>query len=480
MVNRVLIRLKTVQLLYSYMLSRSEVKVAAAVETSSPDRRYSFTAYSELLLMMLELSGYKIAGKSQLPAAVTTAISSARFADTKVARYLAANDDVHGIMNQYGSNLGAFDAAIPEVIAKLKALPAYRTLNKVKVKDQTPADEIAFWTAAINAMANMPSLLEALHHSEEFTVRGLEMGVKMLIETLRSYSDTRSLLVNCKKDLQRSMDQAYQLYHWLLWLPVEIARADQERLDANAKKYLPSQEDLHPDRRFADGKIIDIISSNEEMQAYLANNGINWHQLDISLVPHLLDLVLASPVYQEYMDDPGEKSVEKEVALWRKLLNDVILPSDALAEALESYSIFWNDDLSIMSSFAIKTLKALAENPQAHLLPEYKDDEDASFGAQLFDSAVTHREEYRKLIDEFINAKRWDADRVALMDVVILETALAEAIEFPNIPLSVTANEYVEIANWYSTSRSGSFVNGVFASITDKLRKEGRIIKNFN
>ena len=101
-------------------------------------------------------------------------------------------------------------------------------------------------------------------------------------------------------------------------------------------------------------------------------------------------------------------------------------------------------------------------------------------GAKLFDTAVTNRESYRALIDEFINVKRWDTERVALMDVVILMTALAEAIECPNIPLSVTTNEYVEIANWYSTSRSGSFVNGMFAAITDKLRKEGQIIKKFN
>ena len=113
-------------------------------------------------------------------------------------------------------------------------------------------------------------------------------------------------------------------------------------------------------------------------------------------------------------------------------------------------------------------------------MPEFKDEEDAEFGKKLFDSVVTHREEYRTLIDEFINAKRWDSERVALMDVIILQTALAEAIDFPNIPLSVTTNEYVEIANWYSTSRSGSFINGMLAAMTDKLRKEGRIIKKFN
>lgn len=480
MVNRVLIRLKTVQLLYSYMLSRSEFKVETPMETSSPDRRYSYTAYSELLLLLLELSGYKVSANRQVPASVTSATAGARFADTKVARFLAANDDVRAIMAEYGPRMAAFDSAIPEVAAKIKVIPAYRTLSKIKAKDVTPADEIEYWTSAVMAMVKLPSVVEALRSDENFTNRGMEIGAKMLIETLRTYSDTRSLLSNCKKDLQRSMDQAYELYHWLLWLPVEIIRAEQERLDANAAKYLPTEEDLHPDRRFADSKLADILASHEEMQKYIADKGINWHQLDISLVGHLLELVLASSLYKEYMEEPGEKSVEDELTLWRKLLKNVILPSDQLAEALETRSIFWNDDLDVMSSFALKTLKQLADNPQAPLMPEYKDDEDAALGAKLFDSVVSHREEYHSLIDEFVNTKRWDTERVALMDVVIIMTALAETLDCPNIPLSVTANEYVEIANWYSTSRSGSFINGILAAITEKLRKEGRIIKKFN
>ena len=190
--------------------------------------------------------------------------------------------------------------------------------------------------------------------------------------------------------------------------------------------------------------------------------------------------MLESEAYKEYMAAPGEKTLDDEIELWRKLMKQVILPSDELEEALESKSIFWNDDLDVMSSFAMKTLKRLAVNPTEPLLPEFKDDEDAEFGSRLFDTAVKNREEYRALIDEFVNTKKWDTERVALMDVVILEAALAEALEFPNIPLSVTTNEYVEIANRYSTGRSGAFVNGMLAAICEKLRRDGRIIKNFN
>lgn len=479
MVNRVLIRMKVVQLLYSYMLSRSEFKVETPVETSSPDRKYSYVAYSRLLLLMLELSGYKTSGTRTVSASIKSAIADARYAESKVAKFLAANDDVRNIINTQGSSIAAFDPVIPELAVKLKSIPAYRTLSKIKASDVAPSDEIAFWTSAIMAIAKQPAVVDTLRAEEGFTGRGLDMGVKMLIETLRTYSDTRNLLLNCKKDLQRSLNQAYELYHWLLWLPVEIVRAEEARLEANANKYLPTEEDLHPDRRLADSHLAAVIADHPEMQKYVADKGIEWGT-ELSLIPHMLDSILKSEIYKEYISVPGEKTAEEDLEFWRKVFKQIILPGDELAEALENRSIFWNDDLAVMSSFAIKTFKQLSVNAEAPLMPEYKDDEDATFGSRLFDSVVKNREQYRALIDEFINAKRWDTERVALMDVVILETALAEALDFPNIPLSVTVNEYVEIANWYSTSRSGSFVNGMFASITEKLRKEGRILKKFN
>lgn len=479
MVNRVLIRLKVVQLLYSYMLSRSEFKVEVPIETSSPDRRYSYDAYAELLLFLLELSGYKIVANRTTPAQITAAISGARFSDTKMARFLSANDDVRAIIAKYGERMIAFDNAVPDAVAKLKAIPAYRALVKIKPNEVTPSDEIDYWKSAVLALAKLPAVEDALRTNPSFTNRGLDMGVKMLVETLKTYSDTRNLLATCKKDLQRSLDQAYDLYHWLLWLPVEIVRADEARLEANANKYLPSEEDLHPDRRFVESKLVATIAGHEEMQRYIANKGINWGD-DISLIPRLLDMVLQSEYYKEFMMTPGQKSIEDELDLWRKLMKHIILPSEDLAETLEYRSIFWNDDVDIMASFMLKTMRQLADDPAHALLPEFKDEEDAEFGKRLFESAVAHREEYRSLIDEFINVKRWDSERVALMDVVIMMTALAEAIDFPNIPLSVTTNEYVEIANWYSTSRSGSFINGMLAAMTDKLRKEGRIIKKFN
>lgn len=478
MVNRVLIRLKVVQLLYCYLLSKSEIKVEMPVATSSPDRRYAYEAYAELLLLILGMSGVNVTKRFNRTAP-GEALTSARFYNTKFAQTLSENADVRTLIDQYAGRMAGFDGVLPELAAKLRALPAYRTFVKIKAKDTTPSDEIDFWTTGLRMMIKQPELLEVMRADEGYTSRGMEMGAKMLAATLRSYSDSRNLLVTCRKDLKRSLDEAYNLYHWLLWLPVEIVRAEEARLDANANKYLPTEEDLHPDRRFVDSKLVDIIAGHSQMQNYLTDKGINWTD-DIALIPRLAEMVISSEPYREYMEKPGEKTIEEEAELWRILLKQIIFPSEDLAEALENRSIFWNDDLEVMSSFALKTLRRMALNPDEPLQPEFKDEEDAAFGIRLFDSVVAHHDEYRALIDEFINTKKWDAERIALMDTVILETAMAEAIDFPNIPLTVTANEYVEIANWYSTMRSGSFINGMLASIAEKLRNDGRIVKKFN
>lgn len=164
---------------------------------------------------------------------------------------------------------------------------------------------------------------------------------------------------------------------------------------------------------------------------------------------------------------------------WRNVFKNIILPSDELAEALETKSVYWNDDLDIMGTFVLKTIKRIggsAEEP-VELLPKYKDEEDSRFGAELFMDAVNNLEEYRSYIDRFINASQWDPERLAFMDGVIMITAIAELLNYPLIPVPVTLNEYIEIANSYSTPRSGQFINGILYSVINYLRSEGKLTK---
>ena len=170
-------------------------------------------------------------------------------------------------------------------------------------------------------------------------------------------------------------------------------------------------------------------------------------------------------------------SYEEDRELWRKLYKAFIFDNEELDALLEEQSLYWNDDKSIVDTFVLKTIKRFEENAGAdqQLLPEYKDINDMDFARKLFRHAVSKADEYRELMAQ--NSKNWDMSRFAFMDVVIMQVALAEILTFGDIPLSVSLNEDVEIAKYYSTAKSGSFVNGLLDSITQKLRAEGVINK---
>ena len=164
--------------------------------------------------------------------------------------------------------------------------------------------------------------------------------------------------------------------------------------------------------------------------------------------------------------------------LFRSIYKKIIFNNAELDQVLEDQSLYWNDDKEIVDTFVLKTIKRFEEKNGAkqELLPEFKDDEDQDFARRLFRRAILNSDYYRHLISE--NTKNWDLDRVAFMDVIIMQIALAEVLSFPNIPVSVSLNEYVEIAKLYSTPKSGGFINGTLDGIVNQLKKENKLTKN--
>ncbi|MDE5554944.1 MAG: transcription antitermination protein NusB, partial [Muribaculaceae bacterium] len=293
-----------------------------------------------------------------------------------------------------------------------------------------------------------------------------------------SYQDSRMTYVNAGRELKVSLDKAYELYFSLFVLMMEITREQALRIDNAKTKFLATHDDLNPNTRFIDNRFIARLENNEQLKAYLEEHPVSWAD-DPALIKSLLDSILESKIYQDYMDAP-EDDYASDCEFWRNVMRTIILPSDDLAETLETKSIFWNDDLPIMGTFVLKTIKQFAGSPDAEVdfLPQYKDGEDEDFGPDLFRYAVENRETYRSYIDRFINASQWDPERLAFMDIVVMIAAIAELINYPAIPVPVTMNEYIEIANSYSTARSGQFINGILFSIVKYLNEEGIITKN--
>ena len=468
MINRILIRIKVVQMLYSYLLTRKEFKIEVAQENASRDKKYAYTLYLDLFHLILKLSGYSIEKGAPQKVDSTNLLSS-----MKIAKSLITYDEIRSYIVQ---NDKTWDASI---VSRLYSLIINSVAFKDFKKNKSPEiqDEVLFWRSIVNTIfLREPLLVESLRKDSRFTIAGFEQGISMFLNTLSDYNDSRSSLLNAKNALTASLNKGYELYHRLLCLMVEITRMQDGRIDAAKNKYLPTYDDLNPNMKFVENKFIASIQNNPSMQAYLSTNPFTWDE-DTLLIKSLLDKIISSDVYQEYMQST-ESSYVEDCNFWKTIFKAIILPSEELSEALESKSVYWNDDLDIMGTFVLKTIKQFANNGEKTLLlPQYKDEEDKQFGDILFTNAIKDSDIYRQYIDKFVNAGQWDPERLAFMDIVIMIAAITELTHCPSIPIPVTLNEYIEIANCYSTPKSGQFINGILYSIINQLRSEGKLNK---
>lgn len=290
------------------------------------------------------------------------------------------------------------------------------------------------------------------------------------------YQNGGKNLDTAEKELFFSLSKAYDLYNYLLLLMVEVTKQANKRLNAAKNKLVPTKEELFPNTKFVENRFIAQLEVNKQLLEFSNNQKKTWEN-EADFVKTLCDKILESDIYKEYMASETS-SYEEDRELWRKLYKNIIFNNIELDQVLEDQSLYWNDDKEIVDTFVLKTIKRFDEKNGAkqELLPEFKDEEDQDFARRLFRRTILNADYYRHLISE--NTKNWDLDRVAFMDVVIMQIALAEILSFPNIPVSVSLNEYVEIAKLYSTPKSGGFINGTLDGIVNSLKKENKLIKN--
>ena len=278
-----------------------------------------------------------------------------------------------------------------------------------------------------------------------------------------------------EKELFYSLSKAYDLYKYLLTLMIEVTQFADRRIDNRRHKLRPTHEDLNPNTRFIDNAFMAQLMQNVQLEEFRANQKRTWDD-EGDFVKHLFERIEATKTYQEYMAKET-LTYEDDRELWRKLYRSTIAQNEEIDEILEEQSLYWNDDKAIVDTFVLKTIKRFEpENgAEQELMPEYKDDEDKEFARKLLRTAIVNADAYRKLMEN--NAKNWDMERFAFMDILIMQVALAEILSFPSIPVSVSLNEYVEIAKMYSTPKSGGFINGMLDGIVAQLKSENKLNK---
>lgn len=289
------------------------------------------------------------------------------------------------------------------------------------------------------------------------------------------YQSGNKDLVKAEKEFFFSLEKAYELYHYLLQLILAVTQYAHQRIDTARNKYLPTDEERNPNTRFIDNRFVAQLAANKDLNHYINNAGMSWVNQE-AFVKSVYDLLITQDFYQEYMQAP-ETSFEDDKELWRKVFKRLLLTSDDLSEVLEEQSIYWNDDLEIVITFVMKTIKRFdaAKGVDMELLPMYKDETDKVYASTLFRGAIMHGEQYRTMIEEA--TKNWELERLALMDLLILQMALAEILEVEGVPVNVSLNEYIDIAKVYSTQKSGTFVNGILDQVVTTLREQNKLFK---
>ncbi len=296
--------------------------------------------------------------------------------------------------------------------------------------------------------------------------------VKALYAHMKSDADS---LMASEKMLVTSIDKTYDLYFLMLSLVAEMAHYAEQRQEAAKKKQLPTYEDLNPNRKFVDNAVVRLISQGDSVNDYLAKRKLSWAQYP-ELVKTLFTQLEQSDYYKKYMASQ-ESSFREDLALVTEFYTRELEESEMLENVLDEMSILWNDDLGFALTLVIRTLSNMrASHTDVKVLDKFKSIEDLDFARELFAKTAVNFDKYQLDIEKFTN--NWDIERIAFMDNLIMATAIAELVTFPSIPVKVTLDEYIEIAKFYSTQGSSTFINGILDKLVASLTEQGLINKS--
>ena len=300
-----------------------------------------------------------------------------------------------------------------------------------------------------------------------------------VLQVLYAYYSSEEKSINkTEKELFFCIHKSYDLYHYLMSLVIYVADYAEKKIIIKKKKHRPTDEDLHPNTKFITNQVIQQLRSNRQLNTYLDQKKLTWSN-NPELIKEIYLIMIESDLYKNYMGDKNRSFLDDRKFI-EKLFNKIILLTEDLYIVLEEQSIFWNDDIEFVISMITKTIKRFNEltDSDHRLMPLYKDEEDREFTKNLIRHAIINHNELRDLIKA--HSKNWDVERIAFMDILIMQLAITEFLYFPSVPTKVSMNEYIELSKFYSTEKSKNFINGILDKTlkdlknTEKVKKVGR------
>lgn len=471
MINRILIRVKVVQLLYSFLLTEKQFALEPQPTPPTREKRFSYKVYLDTLTLMESISKNVRKGK-ECPLAD----------DNPFIKALNSDDilKAHKIKDE-SSEQFPFLGCVESLVETIKESGIYKQYLKTRATDSNAGVKV--WRDIFNIIIWPDHQYNMLaKRIPNYSLSGMDRMKDLIESTFVGFMSSNSDTAAIRKELGKSLAQARELYFRFLMIPVAITQLRDEEIAFNRNKNFPTADDLNPNMALSDNLLVDNLKNNAMLMAYAEEHKLSLLDTDRMLIKHLLDKIMGSELYAAYSSarrsDDKQEQLVADSEFWKQAMRTLIYSDEDLLENLEAESVFWNDDVDIMGEFVIKTFRRIEEGMgQNAILPMYKDSEDAMFGIQLAEAVLKNKNEYRAMVDDCLRKDIWDSERLAFMDVVILLTAIAEMLNFPKIPLRATINEYIEMAKAYSTPKSGVFVHGFLAEIIKKLQASGQLLK---
>jgi len=288
---------------------------------------------------------------------------------------------------------------------------------------------------------------------------------------IKSYDDD---VLKEEKFIKYSIKRMFDLYVLLLDLLVEVQKLAEEKQEISKKKYLATEEDLSPNRKFVENKLIKKIAESSSLTLYKeAQNLDNWSK-DDEYIKIIWDLLQNSDIFSEYLNS-SDDSFNSDKDFVVTFFKEIVAPNSKLAEYFEGENITWVDDIPFVNTWVVRSLTKQKFANAFKLGSLYKNQDDQDFVTDLFKKVILNHHSFEN--DIKIHTPNWETDRIADMDMILIKMGVCEFLNFPFIPTKVSINEYIEIAKDYSSEKSGYFVNGVLDKLSREFLKDKKIVK---
>jgi transcription antitermination protein NusB len=269
--------------------------------------------------------------------------------------------------------------------------------------------------------------------------------------------------------LQKHFDQSRQLLTYLIYCISEIARYAETDSRLRASKHLPSDSDLHVNTKLAGNQQLWKILEDPSWKSAIAADKPQL-QDNKELIRRLYQELATTEEYKTYILAQGrERKTEKDIIEY--IFSTVLLPNETFLTHLEELFSNWDDD----GEMICQILMAYLAKPGSLNFQEIISKDKRDFAVSLLETVLDKKEVIMELIRPRL--KNWDAERIATLDMILMQMGVAEFLYFETIPPKVTINEYIDLAKDYSTPQSGQFVNGILDNIHKDLVREDKMHK---